>query len=100
MSFKIKVTLLRSDGHWYSYGIALGLPYEGVAPFARTDVTFEAPGLDNDTIEGDYEDAADIPHNKIANAAERLVREFEDAPDPEVGDAGTGHGAYEFRSGN
>lgn len=99
-AYKIKVTLLRTDGWWFSYGIALRDHAEDYVPLAHTDVTFEAPGLDNLTVEGDYNSVDEIVHDEIADAAEQLVAEFEKVPDDYVGDAGTGHGDREFRSGN
>jgi hypothetical protein len=75
--YKIKVSLLRSDGHWVAYGIALRDEDEDMTPLASTDTTFEAPGLDNLKVEGDHWHPSTIPSRHVREAAEKLVAEYE-----------------------
>ncbi|MFE0472615.1 hypothetical protein ACFW2V_13470 [Streptomyces sp. NPDC058947] len=75
--FKIKVELQRTDGHWFSYRIALRDEAEDLVPLASTSVTFEASGLDNLKVEGDHWHPSTIGSKDVREAAERLVAEYE-----------------------
>lgn len=71
--FKIVVTLLRTDGHSFSYGIKLVDFMESGIVHGHADTTFEAPGLDNLKVEGEYTHPSQIGADKVREAAETLV---------------------------
>lgn len=99
--YVIVVELLRTDGYSFSYGIKLVDTVESGIVHGHTDTTFEAPGLDNLKVEGQHTHPSQIGAAEVQEAAERLIRKYqEEDKGAEVGDAGTGHGAYEYRSGH
>lgn len=75
--YKIKVELQRTDGHWFSYGITLRDEAEDLVPLASISVTFEAPGLNNLTIEGDHWHPSAIGSKGVREAAVKLIAEYE-----------------------
>lgn len=75
--YKIKVELQRTDGHWFSYGIALRDEAEDLVPLASTSITFEAPGLDNLKVEGDHPHPSMIGSKDVREATVTLITEYE-----------------------
>jgi hypothetical protein len=75
---KIKVELQRTDGHWFSYGISLRDEWENCVPLVGTSITFEAPGMNNLDVEGEYRSANEIEREEVAEAAEKLIDAYQD----------------------
>lgn len=79
-----------------TYAVALW-DEDGEILFRSDEVTLPAsPGQ----VGGEYWFPETVPNAELRKTAERLVAASDKAANSEVGDAGTGHGAYEFRSGN
>lgn len=75
---KIKIELLRSDGAWWSYSIKLRDSDEDMVPLATEYVTFEHPGFNNLSVEGEYTGAMDVDSDcdSLQEAAIKVLRDY------------------------